>query len=105
MLLNLLLKEPAIEKQSMVPPRIHRIEPAQPMKSAAPSSYLRTKSNALFFLNWLSNIKTLWLHIQIVLTSVPQTLGRKTLLLSGVHRGSMLKVSRGLRRTSKKGIY
>lgn len=38
---NLLLKESAMEKQSMLPPRIQRIEPAQPIKRAAPSSYLQ----------------------------------------------------------------
>lgn len=54
---NLLVKEPVMEKQSTLPPRIQRIEPAQPIKSAAPSSYLQTTTNNQLndiFLNWLS---------------------------------------------------
>lgn len=33
---------PAIEKHNMAPPRMQRIEPAQPINRAAPSSYLQT---------------------------------------------------------------
>lgn len=40
---NLLVKESAMEKQNMMPPSKQSIEPAQPIKRAAPSSNLQTK--------------------------------------------------------------
>lgn len=39
---NLLGKEPVTERQKILPPRMQRMDPAQPMKRAAPSSYLKT---------------------------------------------------------------
>lgn len=38
---DLVVKEPAMEKQSMPPPMMQRTDPAQPIKRATPSSYLR----------------------------------------------------------------
>lgn len=37
---DLFVKEPAMEKQNMIPPTMQRTDPAQPMKRATPSSYL-----------------------------------------------------------------
>lgn len=53
---DLLAKESAMEKQSMLPPMIQRTEPAQPIKRAAPSSYLKIKNNAAMLLKWVSHI-------------------------------------------------
>lgn len=41
---DLFVKEPAMEKQNMTPPTMQRTDPAQPMKRATPSSYLRQKT-------------------------------------------------------------
>lgn len=41
---DLAVKEPAVERQSMMPPTMQRTDPDQPMNRAAPSSYLRERT-------------------------------------------------------------
>ncbi len=91
-----MLNPSVMEKQKINPPRMLRTDPAQPMKSAAPSSNLREDTRRLVII-WVgmhtSNCRNV-----TKFTSVSQIRGQRTLMLSGVRRESRRSWSRFLQR-------
>lgn len=86
-----------MEKQKINPPRMQRTDPAQPMKSAAPSSNLKADARRLVII-WVGMHTSICRNVT-KLTSVSQIRGQRTRMLSGVRRESRRSWSRFLQRT------
>lgn len=89
-----------MEKQKINPPRMLRTDPAQPMNRAAPSSNLNPNRQNTGAGNrwWDRKLQEECYNGMLLLTSVSQIRGQKTLTLSGVRRENRRSKSRFLRR-------
>lgn len=87
----------------MLPPSRQRTEPPQPMKSAAPSSYLEEDREGRL-ISWVDFRKIEMYCKCKVLTSGHKTLGQKTQLLFDVHKVNTPTANRDLRTQGRRQL-